>query len=115
MKRAASLLLSVALLSGCALTRVDEDPAAYASSLAQAKEILKSNSALEKYETYYNKRDHKAMAQSKTRSAGSYAANRTSQAQAIEDALAMCNDRLKVVTELVACEIINVDNEWVTH
>ena len=119
MKIKLCILLTAIALSGCATTFSEENPSAYAESLAQAKVLLKSNKGVEKYEKYYNLSNHKALAQSKVSSAGAYSSNRTSKKFAMESALEICNQRLlkkySEITDRVSCEIINVDNEWVSH
>jgi len=118
MKKSALTLVALFTLSGCATTLSEEDPAAYEASLDSAKVILKSNQALNKYKKYYNFPGHKAFAQSKVNGTGGYSVNNTSKEYAIEVALELCHQRLlkryEEITDSVSCEIVNVDNEWVT-
>ncbi|TEW52442.1 hypothetical protein [Psychromonas algicola] len=118
MKIKLCILLTAIALSGCATTLSEENPSAYAESLAQAKVIFKSKTGAPRYEKYYNFPNHKAWAQSKVSSANSYVTNKTSKEFAIEIAIENCNQLLlkkySKITDRVSCEIINVDNEWVS-
>ena len=102
-------------MSGCSTQLSEKQPEQYANSLEKAKTLIKSNRGVDKYEKYYNAPSHKAFAQSKINSTGSFATNKTSKEYAIETALEDCNRRLlkkyDAITEKVSCKIINVDNE----
>jgi hypothetical protein len=115
MKNKVCLLFVVLVLAGCATT--DEENL-YAESLAQAKTILKSNRSVEMYEKYYHKPNHKAFVQSKVNGTSAYATFNTSTEFAIESALERCNDMLrkkyKEITDKVSCEVVNIDNKWIT-
>jgi len=119
MKNSALILLALLTLSGCVTTRSEKDPAAYEASLNTAKIILKSNQGVERYEKYYDLVSHKAFAQSKVNSAGAYSSGNAKREYAIENALELCNKRLlkryDEITDKVSCEIVNVDNEWVSQ
>ncbi|TCS42060.1 hypothetical protein [Reinekea marinisedimentorum] len=118
MKNQICIFLTAFALTGCATTLSTKDPAAYEESYEQAKVTLKTNNALGMYEKYYNKPDHKAWAQSKGTRASSYVTNKTTADFAIELALENCNQQLlkkyDEVSDRIACEIINVDNQWVS-
>lgn len=118
MKNKICILLTAFAFTGCATTLSTKDPAAYAESYDKAAVTLKTNNALSMFEKYYNKPDHKAWAQSKTTKASSYVTNKTTTEHAIELALENCNQQLlkkyDEVTDKMSCEIINIDNEWVT-
>lgn len=112
------LILAVILLSGCA-RKSEKYPDHYAQSLETAKTVLKRNSGVDKYEKYYNARNHKAWAQSKVSGIWSFSVDYYSKESVIAEVLQRCNDHLSrqygAITEEVSCEIINVDNEWVNE
>lgn len=118
MKNNTWVLVTLLALSGCSTALSEQNPTAYEESLKKAKIILKSNKGVDKYEKYYNSNFHKAFAQSKVNGAGGYSTNKTSKKFAIESALEHCHQRLlknyDEITDRVSCEIVNVDNEWVT-
>ena len=111
------MLVAVIFLTGCT-TLSEKNPKHYEESLKKAQTIIKSNKGVGKYEKYYNSHFHKAFAQSKVNGAGGYSTNKTSKEFAIEAALELCHQRLlkkyDEITDRVSCEIVNVDNEWVT-
>lgn len=118
MKKYICVLVAIVSLTACTTTPSDADPLAYKKSLEQAKTILKTNKSVKKYEKYYNLPNSKAFAQSKVNSAAAYATNKTSVKFAMDIALEICHQRLlkkyDAITDRVSCEIVNVDNEWVS-
>jgi len=119
MKNNIIILVALLTLSGCMTTQSGKDPAAYEASLNTAKRVLKSNRALERYENYYDFPSHKAFAQSKVSAAYSYSSFNAEKEYAIEKALELCHEallkRYDEITDSVSCEIVNIDNEWVTQ
>ena len=118
MKNKLSVLCVAVVLSGCA-SLSEENPEAYAESLVQAKTVLKSNRAIELYQKYYDLPDNKAFAQSKVSGAVYYVTFSGSKKLAASQALERCNDLLlkrhSEITDKVSCEIVNVNNEWVSE
>lgn len=115
-KKSVYLLLSTIIFTGC--TSNPEDQHKYEKALSKAKEVIKSNKAINAFETYYDAPNNKAFAQSKVSGIATYAINRSSEKVAIDDALHRCNYLLikvakyKKITNDISCEIVNVNDEW---
>ena len=109
----------IVVLTGCASSLSRKNPVEFAESLAEAKTILKSNRAIEVYQKYYDLPTHKAFAQSKISSVAAYATFRGTKRLAISEALKNCNELLlkrhDEITDKISCEIVNIDNEWVSE
>lgn len=117
MKKTICLLFTAIILTGCSAVS-EKEQAEYAKSLEQAKTILKSNKAVEKYEVYYDQESHKAWAQSNIDAKWAYTSDKTTKEHAMDTAIKLCHKSLlkkyDEITDSVSCEIVNVDNQWVT-
>jgi hypothetical protein len=114
------LVLSVALLAGCASYQM---PAATSSSelsavepvfeqAAVGEDWIMTNQALKSYrEGYVSATRHKAFAQSAV-GAWSWKSNRTSATHAIQNALIDCRKNNGRHEADHPCRIINVDGQW---
>jgi len=120
MKKNICLLLAPIILAGCSsfYDLSERNPTEYAESFKKAESILKRNRALENFKKYYNSANHKAIAVSKVSSHVGFSKDFSNEKLAIEDALGRCNNYLlkkhKEITSEVTCEIVNVDNKWIT-
>lgn len=120
MKKNICLLLAPLVLVGCSSFSElsEQNPTQYAESYKKAESIFKRNRALENFEKDYNAANHKAIAVSKVSTHVGFSNDRMTEKLAIEDALERCNDYLlkkhKEITSTITCEIVNVDNKWIT-
>ncbi|MCV2403247.1 hypothetical protein OFY17_10185 [Marinomonas sp. C2222] len=90
----------------------------YKADVKRANKVIKNLNARKMFESYYRKPYHKALVQGKNTLHLAYSTNKSSAKLAIDTALSKCHENLlkeyPEITDEISCEVINVNNEWVT-